>query len=354
MSEPAETEWAWFRRAVRESIVHPRRFAATLRGEHYGLAGVLVAVLAGIAFSLSVDPLIVASKGLDPLDLSSRLVIDALLLGARLAIVAAITAALVAAFTRWVARHDLSLDAAFTAIAFALTPLVVAPLLTLAAVTIPETLPVAGALAVLLALRLVYGLAENLRRLAPLPVALGALAVIGASAPLTLSDQISRLEFTALAYRPTLAPALAAAPSGGVMPGDGYELTLPDRWKRVSLGVPGEIGRYETATDVLVVVRASADPLLTPDTYADKAGADFRRGLEARASSRAIERAGDLVVVDDVLRGTFDGRPELLRQVATVVGTRGYALQFRYIDPDEARAISESESIAASFRVSRR
>lgn len=354
VSELPDTEWQWFRRAVRESLLHPDRFAATLAREHYGLAGLLVAILAGIALSLSVDTLIVAAKGLDPLDLAARLLIDALFLGARLAIVAAVTAAIVAGFTRLVARHELSLDAAFTALAFALTPLAAAPLLALAAVVLPETLPAAGALAAVLALRLVYGLVANLRGLAPLPVALGALVVVGASAPLTLSDQISRVEFAVLAYRPALAPELVAAPSGVVVTGDGYALTLPERWRQVSLGLPGEIGRYETATDVLVVVRAGADPLLTPDTYADKAASEWRRGLDARASSRTIERTRDLLLVDDVHRGTLDGRPELLRQIATVVGTRGWALQFRYIDPDETRALSESAAIAASWHVSGR
>src|SRR5258708_21328280 len=89
VDEANETEWQWFRRSIRDSIVRPRLFAASLAREHYGLAGVLVAVIAGIALSVSVDALVIASKGLDPLSFTNRLLTHAALLGARLPIVAA-------------------------------------------------------------------------------------------------------------------------------------------------------------------------------------------------------------------------------------------------------------------------
>jgi len=63
MDETAETEWQWFRRSIRDSLIRPERFGASLAREHYGLAGVLVALLAGIALSVSVDALVLASKG---------------------------------------------------------------------------------------------------------------------------------------------------------------------------------------------------------------------------------------------------------------------------------------------------
>src|SRR5919204_541692 len=47
-----ESEWRWFGQSVRDSLLRPRRFAAALGEEHFGLAGVLVVVIAGVALSL--------------------------------------------------------------------------------------------------------------------------------------------------------------------------------------------------------------------------------------------------------------------------------------------------------------
>ena len=353
MDETFETEWQWFRRSVRDSLLHPSRFAASLAREHYGLAGVLVALLAGIALSVSVDGLVIASKGLDVLDFTSRILIDALLLGVRLVIVAAVVSGAVALFM-WLVRHaDLSLDQAFTGLTFALAPLLVTPILAAALGIVPGSFPIVGALAVALLVRLVYGLFANIRPLAPLGLALAAVAIILASVPVTLPDQVSRIEFTALAYQPALAPSIVASPPAGgrAFSGDGFELVLPARWKEVHLGIAGELARYETDTDVLVVVRANGGALATPDSYAENVALSWRRGLDRTSFSRSIERSGDLVLLDDTYRGTVDGRPELLRQFTTVIGTRGMALLFRYIEPDEAKVIGESTSIAASWRV---
>ena len=122
MDERYETEWQWFRRSVRDSLVRPRRFAAGLAREHYGLAGVLVALIAGVVLSVSVDALVIASKGLSVPDFMGRLITDALLLGARLTIVAALVSAAVALFMRLVRHAEVSMDQAFTALTFALTP----------------------------------------------------------------------------------------------------------------------------------------------------------------------------------------------------------------------------------------
>jgi hypothetical protein len=354
MDETLETEWQWFRRSIRDSLLRPRRFAASLAREHYGLAGVLVAILAGIALSISVDSLVLVSKGLSVLDFTSRILIDALLLGVRLAIVAAVVSGAIALFMRLVRRADLSLDKAYTALTFALTPLLVTPVLAAALGIVPESLPVIGVLAVALLARLVYGLFANLRPLAPLGLAIAAVVIVIASVPLTLPDQVSRIEFTALAYQPRLAPALAASPPAGgtATTGDGFTLVLPARWKEVHLGIAGELARYETETDVLVVTRASGSAFVTPDGYAENVALVWRRGLDVKSSSRSIVRSGDLLLLDDTYRGSVDGRPELLHQFTTVVGTQGLALLFRYIEPpDEARAVSESASIAASWRV---
>ena len=357
MDETLETEWQWFRRSIRDSLLRPRRFAASLAREHYGLAGVLVAILAGIALSLAVDSLVLASKGLRLPDFASRVLIDALLLGARLAIVAAVVSGAVALFMRIVRHADLSMDQAYTALTFALTPLFLTPVLAAVLAILPESLPVVGVLAVALLLRLVYGLFANLRPLAPLGLAIVAVVIVLASVPIALPDQVSRIEFTALAYQPTLAPPIAASPPAGGVPvtGDGFTLMLPARWKEVHLGIAGEVARYETDTDVLVVTRANGSAFATPDSYAENVALPWRRGLDVRSSSRAIERSGDLLLIDDTYRGSVDGRPELLRQFTTVIGSQGLALLFRYIEPkDEALAISESSSIAASWRVRRR
>ena len=353
MDETLETEWHWFRRSIRDSLLRPRRFAASLAREHYGIAGVLVAILAGMALSISIDALVLSAKGFSVLDYTTRIFIDALLLGIRLAIVAALVSGAVALFMRLVRHAELSMDQAFTALTFALTPLFLMPVLAAALGIVPQSLPLVGLLAILLLARLVYGLFTNLRPLAPQVLAVAAVAIVLASVPITLPDQVSRIEFTALAYEPGLAPAITATPpaGGSAVAGDGFDLILPARWKEVHLGIAGELARYQTDTDVLVVMRATGSALVTPDSYAENVALAWRRGLDQTSSRRSIERSGDLVLIDDTYRGAVDGRPELLRQFTTVVGTQGLALMFRYIEPDDAAAISESTSIAASWRV---
>ena len=347
----SETEWQWFRRAVRDSLLRPRHFAASLAGEHYGLAGVFVAILAGMALSVSVDSLVVASKGLDPLDFTGRMIADAALLGLRLAILAALVSGAVALFMRLVRHTQLSVDRAYTSVTFALTPLLVTPLLAATLAIVPESLPLVGLLAVALLARLLYGVLINLRPLAPLPLAVVALLIVVASVPATLPDQVSRIEFTALAYQPTLAAERPAAPATGrTITGEGYELTMPARWKQVTLGLPGEIGRFETDTDVLVVMRAAGSAFVTPDSYAENVAIPWRRGLDNVTASRSIFRIRTLVVLDDVYTGMVGGRPELLRQFTAVVGAQGIALLFRYIEPNEAQALSESAAIVATWR----
>src|SRR5258708_630819 len=71
MEEAYETEWQWFRRAIRDSLLRPSAFASSLAREHYGLAGVLVALLAGFALSVSVDWLGPPSQGPRPLRLAT-------------------------------------------------------------------------------------------------------------------------------------------------------------------------------------------------------------------------------------------------------------------------------------------
>src|SRR5438094_5771895 len=88
-------ELAWFRGEVLRSIVRPRSFARSLASEHFGLAGVLVVVGAGIAVSLTIDALVLATKGISPASFVARLVFEALVLGAPLAVGLAVVASAV-------------------------------------------------------------------------------------------------------------------------------------------------------------------------------------------------------------------------------------------------------------------
>jgi len=360
MDEAFETEWQWFRRSIRDSLLRPRRFARSLAREHYGLAGVLVALVAGVCFSVSVDASLVASKGLDPASYVPRIVTDAVLLGVRVAIVAAVMAGTAYLVARALRRTELSMDQAFTAVAFAFTPLLLTPILALVLVVLPSTLVIIAILAAVLVIRILYALVENLRSLVPLAVAFAAVVVVVASVPLILADQVTRMEFVALGYAPQLASEIVASPIAGdtfVFKGEGYELTLPARWKSVPLGLPDQIGRFETATDVLIVMRLRGNAFLTLDGYAEGAAVPWRRGLAetggllfGSGSTRVVERTRDMLLVDDVYRGSVDGRPELLRQFTTAAGNAGIALQFRFIEPADAQPVlAESAAIAASW-----
>src|SRR5258708_36432027 len=121
--------------------------------------------------------------------------------------------------------------------------------------------------------------------------------------PLPLPAQVTRIESPALASQPALAPVLVADPpaGGAAVTGDGYQLTLPSRWTEVHLGIAGEIGHFETQTDVLTVMRASGSALVTPDGYAENVGGPWRRGLERTSSSRSILPIGEVVGIGDVL-----------------------------------------------------
>ncbi|HEY9326236.1 MAG TPA: hypothetical protein VIS26_06675, partial [Candidatus Limnocylindria bacterium] len=59
-------ELAWFRAEVLRSLLHPFDFARSLAREHYGLAGVLVAIIAGFALSIAIDAMILTSKSFSP------------------------------------------------------------------------------------------------------------------------------------------------------------------------------------------------------------------------------------------------------------------------------------------------
>src|SRR5438094_6171048 len=145
-------ELAWFRGEVLRSIVRPRSFARSLASEHFGLAGVLIVVGAGIALSLTIDALVLATKGVSPGSFVARLIFESLLLGARLAVSAAVVTSVIFLGARVARQSDFTLDQCFNAVAFASSPLLIAPLAALIAVFAPNLVLFAGIVVLLVGL----------------------------------------------------------------------------------------------------------------------------------------------------------------------------------------------------------
>jgi hypothetical protein len=345
-------ELGWFRSEVFRSIIRPQSFARSLGREHFGLAGVLVALAAGMGLSITVDTLVVAAKGLSPLPSLSRLLFESLLLGVRVDIsVAAVGFALylAAAATR---RVELTLDQAFNAIAFALSPLIVAPVAAVIATLDPRLLGMAGAVMGLVLLRVLAGLALNLSALLPLSVAALALVLVLAGCAIVLPDQVSRLRMTAYAIAPQLAAPLAAAPAQGKRYEiEGASLTVPEEWAYSVRGRPGEIAHFETPTATLNVMRGQPEAFATMDSFADQMARDERLGFTARRNEREVKSISGLVTVVDRADGTYEGRHIALCQFAIVQRASGVALQFRFFDPpDVEAAFAQAAAIAATWR----
>src|SRR5438552_9387066 len=156
-------ELAWFRGEVLRSIVRPRSFARSLASEHFGLAGVLIVVGAGIALSLTIDALVLATKGLSPESFVARLIFESFLLGARLAVSVAVVASVVFLGARVARQSDLTLDQCFNAVAFASSPLLITPLAALIAVIAPYLLLFVGVACLVVGLSAPSCLALNKR-----------------------------------------------------------------------------------------------------------------------------------------------------------------------------------------------
>lgn len=348
-----QSELGWFWSEVRRALLQPSELARSLASEHFGLAGVLVAIFAGAALSLSIDVAVLVSKGVDPTKLTSRLLIDAFFIGLRLAVVAAIVASALPYVLRVFRWDVLTLDQGFTAMTFALAPFLLAPIPALLLALGPESAPIAGAAAALLLGRVLFGLGLNLRAILPMGVAAAAFMLILVGAAVGLADQVSRVRFTTLAYAPQLAPQLDAAPAlGTVRPFDRYTLVLPEEWQTATRGFPGEVARFEAENASLAVTRAAGNALITADGYADRQEDVERRGMTVQNSSRQVVRANSLVLVDDVTRGTYEGSTILMRQFTTVQGTDAIALVFRFTGAfDERSSLEEAASIAATWKV---
>jgi len=349
-------ELAWFRGEVFRSIVRPRSFARSLAREHFGLAGLLIVVVAGIALSLTVDALVLAAKGLSPGTFIARLIFESFLLGARLAVSVAFVAFVVFLGMRVTRQRELTLDQCFNAVSFASAPLIVAPFVALIAVLAPDVLLPVGVVMVVIGLRALAGLALNLRAILPLPVAALALVLALASGAIVLGDQVSRVRMTAYAIAPQLASPLEATPAQGKR----YDLpnttlTVPEEWAYSVRGVPGEIAHFETANATLNVVGSRPEALATMDSFADTIARGERLGFSANRSQRSVETINGNVAIDDRADGTYDGRHIAIRQFAVAIRTSGSALQFRFFDPpDVDAAFAQAAAIAATWQIASR
>jgi len=346
-------ELAWFRGEVLRSLVRPRSFARSLASEHFGLAGVLIAVGAGITLSLTIDVLVLATKGLSPGGFVARLIFESLLLGARVAVSVAVVAFVVFLGTRATRQRELTLDQCFNAVAFASAPVLLAPLAGLIAIIAPSLLVLAGYVVLIVALRALAGLALNLWAILPLPAASLALVLAILSGWLVLGDQVSRIRMTTYAIAPELAAPITATPAQGKRYDiQGASITLPDGWAFSVRGIAGEVAHFETASATLNVAVSRPEDLATMDSFADQIARGERLGFSATRNERSVERINGLVAIDDRADGTYEGRHIAIRQFAILVRTSGMALQFRFFDPpDLDAAFAQAAAIAATWRM---
>lgn len=362
-SVESTSELAWFRSELWRSLIRPRSFASDLAREHYGLAGVLVALVAGIGLSVGVDLLVLASKGISPVDFVSRMVIDAALLGVRLAVTCAVAAWIASGAVRALGRKGGSLDQLYTALTFATAPMVLTPLagafVTVAATN--TTLAIAAMLVIALALRVIVGLALNIRGILPPLIATVAFIVVMVLGTLVLGDQVSRMRFLSYAVVPQTVSEFSVSPPTGhtVAPATGqrfdmlgFDLTLPDGWKSAATGVSGQAARFESSNATLTVMRARGAALSTADSYADNVGQPERVGLKDEWRERSVTRINGMVVVDDRYGGTYEGRTVLWRQFTAVPGAQGLALVYRVVQPtDRDAALDEAAAIAQTWHI---
>lgn len=346
-------EFAWFRGEILRSILHPFAFARSLAREHYGLAGVLIAVIAGFALALAVDAMILTSKSFTPFEFLPQVLADSAFLGIRLAVTVALVATVGYYAARLIRVRDLTLDQTFTAFSFALSPLILAPVAAVLVVLASDLLPIAGAVTLLAVVRAVLGLAINLRALLPNALAVVPFVVMLVTSGLVMSDEISRVRFAAYAIAPQLVSDFTATPmTGTVFEATDFTIILPAGWRNVTSGSQGEAARYESDVAELRVARAGGVPLATADSYADSAGFAERQGLENPFHERSVVRISGVIAVDDQFGGTYEGRRVVYRQFTAVPRTQGLALIFHFVQPaNETAALAEAGSIAATWHI---
>ena len=357
-----QSEWRWFGATVRDALVRPRRFAAALAREHFGLAGVLVVIFAGIALSITVDAVVILSKDADPLADPTRLVFDAFFLGLRATIVVALVA-LVAIGAARLARVSIDMEQAFTALSFATTPLVLAPVV-IVPMALAASLPasartplvaIAFVAAILLLLRFLAGVALNLAALVHrAAIFVGIVAVIAFG--LVMQDQVARVFFTTLTYAPQVLPAPAPdASDGRDARVEAATFRVPAEWHDAQRGVPGVAANYEQADARFVVRVVDVSTLTTADSFASSQVQTVLRDFtHVDRTERGLVRIDRAVALDDRWYGTVQATRLIERQYAFVLGTRGYVFEFTYYTPtDAAASLAQAARIAASIRLSR-
>lgn len=363
------SELEWFRGEIWRSLIRPRDFARDLAREHYGIAGVLVAIVAGVGLSIGVDLLVLASKDIPAANYVGRLFTDSLLLGARLAISAAVVAWIASGGVRLMGRRGGSLDQLFTALTFAFAPLILVPVpaVIVAIAATPFTLAVAAAVVLILVARVIVGIGLNIRAILPPAIAAVSFVVVIVLGSFVLGDQVSRMRFLTYAIAPQLprpisvaiVPDFGTTSATSVAPATGervemlgYDITLPPGWKNATTGAPGEAGRFESSTATLVVMRARGAALDTADSYANIVAAPQKVGMKDTWSERGVARLNGVVVVDDRYGGVYEGRRIVLRQFTAVPGAQGLALVYRVVEPaDRQAALDEAASIAATWHI---
>lgn len=353
-------ELQWFRAEVWRSLTHPAEFARDLAREHYGLAGVVAAIVSGIALSIGIDLLVLASKGLAVADFVPRLLIDAGLLGMRLAITAAVIAWVANGAVRLIGRRGGSLDQLFTALTFALVPLLLVPIPALLVfgssmleVGLTQTLAFAAIVVLGLVLRVLVGVALNIRGILPPLVAVVAFVIVLVLSSFVLGDEIARMRSLGYAIAPQVVPDLAAPPAAGERQDMlGFDLTMPAGWHNASTGVAGEAARFESSHATLVVARAPGAALDTADSYANIVMGAQMIGVHSSWHDRTVERINGMIVVDDRYGGDYEGRQVAWRQFTAVPGVQGLALVYRIVEPpDRDAAFAEAASIAATWHI---
>ena len=351
----ATGELAWFRGEIWRALVRPRDFAQSLAREHYGLAGVVVALFAGVGLSIGIDLMVLASKGIAPGPYVARMVIDAGLLAVRLAVTAAAVSWIALGAVRLTGRSHGTLDQLFTALTFSLSPLILVPLagVLVAVATTSETLAVAAAVVLALVVRVLIGLALNIRSILPPLVAALALVIVVVLGAFVLGDQVSRMRFLTYAVAPQIVGQLGAAPATGKHYDMlGFDLTVPAEWQISSGGIAGEAGRFESSSATMRVLRARGAALSTADSYADIVSAPERVGVKDLWQIRSVTSINGVVIVDDQYGGTYEGRHVLWRQFTAVPGGQGLALLYRVVEPaNDQAALDEAASIAATWHI---
>jgi len=349
----ATGELAWFRGEIWRALVRPREFARSLAREHYGLAGVVVALFAGVGLSIGIDLMVLASKGIAPAPYVPRMLIDAALLAVRLAVTAAAVSWVAFGAVRLARGRHGTLDQLFTALTFSLSPLIIVALAgaLVAVATTSETLALAAAIVLALVVRVVIGLALNIRSILPPLVAALALVIVVVLGAFVLGDQVSRMRFLTYAVAPQIVGQLATTPATGKRYDMlGFDLTVPAGWQISSGGIAGEAGRFESTSATMRVLRARGAALSTADSYADIVSAPERVGVKDLWQIRSVTSINGVVVVDDQYGGTYEGRHVLWRQFTAVPGGQRLALLYRVVEPaNDQGAPHEAASIAATW-----